>query len=265
MLDSTDDAETKGRCYLGLGQLSEQEQDYGGALEHYAKGLALGPSGRYLSYFLHNNSGYCLNVRGNYKEAEAFCRAAIAIDAKLANGYKNLGISLAGQNELVGAAWAWTEATKADARDPRSYYLLETLLADHPEVMRQFPAVLKDLESCSQAVDAGLRGLGQVQQTGPIHAHEICLLKYVPGKGFSRMKDGVQSQIAAEEIERLYTKEALKMLGNYPNTWCSIVGEDKERASEISEVRIFDSRSGYLAWRKSLLPALVLETTPEIK
>lgn len=143
ILESTNDPEKQATCYLGLGQIAEQRHEYGVAVRHYAKGLALRPEDKGVSYFLHNNMGYCLNLHGKHTEAERYCRLAIEIDSQRANAFKNLGLSLAGQNDLVGSAWAYVEAIKADARDPRAFHLLEKLVSDHPELTSQFPGVLR--------------------------------------------------------------------------------------------------------------------------
>ncbi|MCI0558633.1 MAG: hypothetical protein MN733_09070, partial [Nitrososphaera sp.] len=39
----------------------------------------------------------------------------------------------------------------------------------------------------------------------------------------------------AEEIERLYTEEALKLLSEYPGTWCSILGEGPTKAPQAKK------------------------------
>lgn len=38
----------------------------------------------------------------------------------------------------------------------------------------------------------------------------------------------VERDIFPREIEWLYTEEVLKILGEYPSTWCAIVADDKE-------------------------------------
>jgi hypothetical protein len=92
--------------------------------------------------------------------------------------------------------------------------------------------------------------------------YEICRLKYVPSdKRFLQLKDGAETGISAEEIARLYTLEALEMLGSYPNTWCVIMEQDEEEPVPADEPAIgtFNSPE-YLAWRRSLLPALILRS-----
>ena len=91
--------------------------------------------------------------------------------------------------------------------------------------------------------------------------YEVCRLKYVPSeKHFLQLKDGAEVGISAEEIARLYTVEALEMLGSYPDTWCVIMEQDEEE-SEAGEpaVGTFNSPE-YLTWRRSLLPALILRS-----
>jgi len=254
--DLTDDAEEQASYYFNLGGRAEQEGRYEAAIEHYRKGLTFRPTEKFAAYFLHNNLAYCLNLRGEHVEAERLCRLAIEIDSGRANAFKNLGISLAGQNDLLGAAWAWIEATRVDARDPRAFHLLEKLLADHPELVSQFPGILNELEECKKAVET--------EQNTPIHLFEICQLKYVPDKGFLELQDGVEKEMPAEDVKRLYTEEALVMVGGYPYTWCSIMGVDKTKKSRWKLARdtdqppSFKSRSDYLAWRRQLRPMLIL-------
>jgi tetratricopeptide (TPR) repeat protein len=250
-------AEEQAAYFLNQGSRAEQEQRYDAAIAHYREGLTFKPTDKFVAYFLHNNLGYCLNLRGEHVEAEHLCRLAIEINSTWANAFKNLGISLAGQNDLVGAAWAWIEGTRADARDSRALHLLEKLIVDHPELTSQFPGVLKELEECKKAVKA--------EQIVPIHLFEICQLKYVPGKGFVESKANTERDISADEVERLYTEEAISMVSEHPYTWCSIMGIDKTRKSpwkvvqDSSQAPRFKSRSEFLAWRRTLRPSLILK------
>ncbi len=94
-----------------------------------------------------------MNLQGEYIEIEAeqLCRKAIEIDSSRANAFENLGISLVGQNDFMGAAWALIEAIRTDATDPRAFHCLERLIEGHPEVATQFAGVLKQLEECKKA------------------------------------------------------------------------------------------------------------------
>ena len=82
------------------------------------------------------------------------------------------------------------------------------------------------------------------------------------GKGFWQLKDREEQEISSEEIEHLYSEEAPVMVGQYPNTWCTIVAEDTDRSSQAKkgadQILTFESRSDYLAWRCSLVPSLIL-------
>ncbi len=233
MAESTDDAEEQAECYLHLGQLSEQEQNFAAACEYYLNGLELKPSRKAVAYFLHNNLGYCLNLYGDHKNAARLCRAAIEIDSKRANAFKNLGISLAGQNDLIGAAWAWIEAIKANPKDARSLVLLEQLIADHPEIGPRLPGNWQEVEACQELVRAALRD----PEEDAVETYEICQLRYVPEKGYFQIKDGVERGTSVEEIEGLYSEEALKMLREYPGTWCAIRGEGAANPSRADEAK----------------------------
>ena len=106
------DPEDRAYCYLILGQLAEKSRKYSAALEHYAKGIELRPSDKRTAYFLYNNTAHCLNRQGRYAEAERNCRLAIDIDSQVANAFKNLGVSLAGQRDPAGAFRAHIEALR---------------------------------------------------------------------------------------------------------------------------------------------------------
>jgi tetratricopeptide (TPR) repeat protein len=122
-------------CWAALGQIAEDAEDWQLAIAHYLKGLAVAPSDSTTAYFLNNNAGHCLNNLGRYSEAEPYCRRAIEINPELHYAYKNLGIALQGQGDVVGAAWVWVDATKANRADPRAFLLLEKLVQDHPNLL----------------------------------------------------------------------------------------------------------------------------------
>ena len=79
------------------------------------------------------------------------------------NAYKNLGICCQGLGRLGQAARLFIEATKANPRDGRSVELLETLLAERPEMLEREPGLKDDLESCRKAVAATR------QERPPVH------------------------------------------------------------------------------------------------
>jgi tetratricopeptide (TPR) repeat protein len=130
-----DGAEEQAFCYLSLGQISEQEARNVSAIQYYGAGLKLKPKAKLLAYLLHNNIASCLNTEKKHKEAEQFCRVAIEIDSQRASAFKNLGASLHGQGDLVGAAWAYAEASLADPSDASAGRLLRTLVAGHPTAL----------------------------------------------------------------------------------------------------------------------------------
>jgi tetratricopeptide (TPR) repeat protein len=148
ILNLTDDPEEQAKCYHWLGECAELRKEYDAALKYYAEGQSLNPFDKTESYFLHNNSGYCLSIKGQYKEAETMCRKAIEIDSDRHNAWKNLGISLEGQEDFVGAAYAYLEATYRKPEDERALKLLEKLLHERqfPETfVAQFSAVVASL------------------------------------------------------------------------------------------------------------------------
>jgi tetratricopeptide (TPR) repeat protein len=137
--------EQSAHCHLALGQIATDEQRLDRALEHFIAALELAPKKRKVGYVLHNNIGFCLNSLGRFSEGEKYCRRAIELDWIRASGYRNLGISLQGQGDLVGAAWAFAEAVKADPADDRARLLLDKLIATYPKVAIQCPWATESL------------------------------------------------------------------------------------------------------------------------
>jgi tetratricopeptide (TPR) repeat protein len=139
--------ERRAHCHLTLGQIATDEQRFEGALDHFETALAFNPKKKKIAYVLHNNAGYCLNMLGSYTEGERHCRQAIEINWTRASGYRNLGLSLKGQGNIVGAVWALVEAAKLDISDERSRVLLRTLMAQNPELAVRCPWVVEGLLS----------------------------------------------------------------------------------------------------------------------
>lgn len=152
-IKASKDAEQSAHCYLALGQIATDEQRHDRALEQFSAALELVPKKRKVLYVLHNNIGFCLNSLGRFLEAERHCREAIAIDWTRGSGYRNLGLSLNGQKNFTGAAWALAESVKADQTDSRARVLLEKLLALHPGLQLQCPWITETLDA-----DPGVSG-----------------------------------------------------------------------------------------------------------
>jgi tetratricopeptide (TPR) repeat protein len=130
---------------LAHGEVAEAKEQWELALEHYGMGLSLSPKESRTAYLLFSNAGHCLNRLGFYADAESYCRRAIAIDSKRHEAYRNLGISLQGQGNLRGAAWAWVEAIKATPSDPLAVDLLKHLLNERPSLLLQCPWIEQEL------------------------------------------------------------------------------------------------------------------------
>jgi tetratricopeptide (TPR) repeat protein len=142
LLNGATDLEAKARIVLALGQTAEASIDYELAARFYRQALSLEPSATDTWYFIHNNLGFSLNQLGRFSEGERYCRRAIGISPQRSNGYKNLGLSLAGQGRHREAAEAFVAATQANASDNRSLGHLEALLEEHPELEFDFAAAL---------------------------------------------------------------------------------------------------------------------------
>jgi tetratricopeptide (TPR) repeat protein len=146
-IETSRSEERRAHCHLTLGQIATDEQGFLAALGHFETALALNPKKRKILYVLHNNAGYCLNMLGNYTEGERHCRKAIEINWTRASGYRNLGLSLKGQGNIVAAVWALVEAAKLDISDERSRVLLQTLVAQNPDLAVRCPWVVEGLLS----------------------------------------------------------------------------------------------------------------------
>jgi tetratricopeptide (TPR) repeat protein len=140
LANTRDPAKHAAGC-LGLGQLLEQQNRYAEAEAVYARGLEFPAASATVSYLLHNNRGYCLNLLGRHAEAEFHTRAAIAIDPTRHNAHKNLGLALAGQGRLGEAARYLLEADCRCPQDGRARQHLADLLAENPEVLDADPAL----------------------------------------------------------------------------------------------------------------------------
>jgi tetratricopeptide (TPR) repeat protein len=149
----SNDVEQSAHCYLALGQIATDERRHDSALEYFTSALRLAPKKRTVVYVLQNNIGYSLNSLGRFVDAEKHCRMAIDIDCKRASGYRNLGVSLHGQNYLIEAAWGFAEALKVDSNDNRARVLLEKLLALHPSLVIQCPWIVQVLYSYEAQAD----------------------------------------------------------------------------------------------------------------
>lgn len=150
-IGTSTDAEQTAHCHLALGQIATDEQRHDRALEHFNAALNLAPKTRKILYVLHNNIGFCLNSLGRFTEGERHCLAAISTDWTRASGYRNLGLSLNGQKNFAGAAWAFAEAVTADQGDHRARVLLEKLLALHPILQLQCPWIRETLDADPRA------------------------------------------------------------------------------------------------------------------
>ena len=104
-------------------------------------------------YFLCNNLGYCLNQFGRHAEATSFCRAAIEINPKRHNAYKNLGVALQGQGEYSKAADAYIEATRICPRDGRALNHLEEMVSREKERILDINDILVELKKCRELVN----------------------------------------------------------------------------------------------------------------
>jgi tetratricopeptide (TPR) repeat protein len=164
LVEIAENAEKKAACHLAMGQLMEQMQDFGTAIQYYSQALTLEPVNNSTWYLIHNNLGYCLNHFGRHKEAEPYCRRAIEIDPQRHNAYKNLGVSLEGQGQHAQAAMSYVRAVQANASDPRALRHLEGLLEKYSEVRFQVPDLEQHYRACRMAVDHAIQVRNEMLQ-----------------------------------------------------------------------------------------------------
>jgi tetratricopeptide (TPR) repeat protein len=152
LLELSDDPEEHGGYYLALGCHMEQIHDYQEAVQFYRRALAMEPCRDKVWYYIHNNLGYSLIQLQDYDGAIPYLRRAVEIDPELPNAYKNLGLAFEAKGNLAEAAELFVAATQADASDPRSLAHLENLVASHPELEIEMPALPRRLKACREAV-----------------------------------------------------------------------------------------------------------------
>ena len=152
IFELSDSSDAKAFCILSIGQTKEGQRDYEAALGWYRKAFSLEPGcDQEVWYFLHNNLGYCLNHFDRHEEALKYCRAAISINPERHNAHKNLGIALEGIGRYTEAAKSYINASRLCPSDPRALQHIEALVGAHPEVCRDIPGLLEEIESCRQA------------------------------------------------------------------------------------------------------------------
>lgn len=153
LADAAQTPDKKAACYLSMGRLKEQIQDYQMAIKCYSEALFLEPVDTEIWYFTNNNLGHCLNHAGRFAEAARFCRSAINVDSSRPHAYQNLGISLEGQGRFAGAAFCYASAMRASAVDPRTLRHLEALVDEHPDIVHQIPNLRRHFAACRMAVE----------------------------------------------------------------------------------------------------------------
>jgi len=150
VMEVQSDPESKAASVLAMGQTAERGGDYESAIRFYKEALAMEPAATRTWYLIHNNLGYCLNTLRRFADGEPYCRKAIEIDGQRHNAFKNLGISLAGQEMFAEAVQCYVAATKLNAGDRRACDLLDKLLTSHPDLGIEFAT---DAEYCRKAVE----------------------------------------------------------------------------------------------------------------
>ena len=159
MLSLVDAPSAKAECLLNMGIVMEQSGQYQAALEAYLQAFALPQERNDIWYFLNNNLGYCLNQTGRYQEAEKYCRAAIDIEPRRHNAWKNVGIAFQNQQRYAEAAKCFVHATRLCPTDSRALGHLRDLIGSHREILDEIPDLLVWLHECHEAVQATKGGV----------------------------------------------------------------------------------------------------------
>jgi tetratricopeptide (TPR) repeat protein len=154
VLDLVDDSEDRALVFLALGQLSEMADELGKAEVCYRNVIRLNPREPSTAYLAHNNLGFVLNQRGEFREAEKWCRRAIEIESRRHNAHKNLGVALQGQGVHPEAARCFLESAKRGPMDPRPMSHLRELLREHPEIAGTLGRSAEDCEKQLLAIAA---------------------------------------------------------------------------------------------------------------
>lgn len=153
-----DDAETC-RLLIQLALTSEGLEDWEAATRYYLRLIVMRPSSSDISYYSHNNLGYCLNQQGKWFAAESYCRHAIRIDPERHNAHKNLGLALRGQARFVEAGWAFVHAAELNPEDPRALAHLQEIIRDEPSALFEAPGILTRVRELELALSQGMDDL----------------------------------------------------------------------------------------------------------
>ncbi|OGP60989.1 MAG: hypothetical protein A2162_07270 [Deltaproteobacteria bacterium RBG_13_52_11b] len=94
-----------------------------------------------------------MNWFGRHAETTPYCLAALAINPKRYNAYKNLGVALQGQGEYSKAADAYIEATRICPRDGRALNLLEELVSHERERILDIGDIIAEMKKCRELVE----------------------------------------------------------------------------------------------------------------
>ncbi len=115
----------------------------------------------------HNNLGSVLNTQRRWKEAEAACRRAIALDAQLAEAHNNLGIALKAQGRLAESEVALRQAL--------------ALLPDLAQIEANLAAVLRDQCRMNEASSHAWRAIELGLDDPRFHSYALSGEQYLPG------------------------------------------------------------------------------------
>jgi tetratricopeptide (TPR) repeat protein len=155
MLANPKDADDLARAHLVLGALAEHQHDWDGAIAHYRMVLGEMPQDPDLRYYGHNNLGFSLIQLGRFDEAEPCCLAAIEVEPRRHNAYKNLGLAYIGQGRWLDGALVLLEASQRNPADPRAWRHLEKLLAAKHGLLEQSEDLRRAVAEMGQAIKAG--------------------------------------------------------------------------------------------------------------
>ncbi len=138
-------------AYLfALGDIMGKMHVYENAISYYQEASILCREISDMAYWINNNLGFSLCMLKRFVEAEKYCRLAIKIHSGRFDAFKNLGLSLEGQEKHREAIEAYITAVKIDAKDTRAMNLFEIILDKHPELKEEYG---EQLEECRNIVE----------------------------------------------------------------------------------------------------------------
>jgi tetratricopeptide (TPR) repeat protein len=153
LIDEVEDPEQQSWLWVRVGLNEELAGRFTSALAAYERVRELRPRNTLAWYSAHNNAAWVLTRLGRFEEAIRMARAAIAIDPKRHNAFKNMGLALEGSGEFGEAVWFYGVAACRAPQDRRAIQHLRELLDKMPP-LEMFDPILALLVQRTFDIDA---------------------------------------------------------------------------------------------------------------